>query len=268
VIVLVDSPSASGEYTLNVTQREAPPCPLLTLDATLPQSVTGNTEGYPDLLAPSCATVPGGEATYSFTAPEEGFYRVTTVGSAIETVLSVRDAGCEGDEIVCFNHGTDSGGLVWLDAGQTALISVDSHGAEGDYMLNVDLFDGSGTCDTPIGLDPLAPQTARGRTAGSLDSSESSCGGTDVPDVVHRFTAPEAGTYTIDTAGSDYDTVLAVFDADCSGEELACNDDVAGEDPSLFTSEVTVSLDAGQTIFIVVDGALNESGAYTLNIHR
>ncbi|WP_438043002.1 MXAN_6577-like cysteine-rich protein [Sorangium sp. So ce128] len=267
VIVSVDSASTSGDYTLNITQREAPQCPLFALDAVVPQSVTGSTEGYPDLLAPSCASVPGGEATYSFTAPADGFYRMHTVGSTIDTILSVRDGGCEGDEMACVNDSRDSSKLVWLDAGQTALISVDSHGAEGDYMLHVDLFDGTGTCDKPIELAPLASQTATGTTKGSLAKVDASCGGIDAPEVAYLFTAPEAGTYTIDTVGSDYDTVLAVFDGDCYGEEIACSDDVLGEDLHLFTSEVTVSLDAGQSIVIVVDGAIDESGVYELNIH-
>ncbi|WP_437534944.1 MXAN_6577-like cysteine-rich protein [Sorangium sp. So ce726] len=267
VIVSVDSVSASGDYTLNITQRETPACPLFELESTVPQSVTGNSEGYPDLLAPSCASVPGGEATYSFTAPADGFYRMNTVGSTVDMVLSVRDGGCEGDEIACVNDSRDSSKLVWLDAGQTALISVDSHGAEGDYMLNVDLFDGTGTCDKPIELTPLASQTATGTTKGSLAEVDASCGGFDAPEVAYLFTAPEAGTYTIDTVGSEYDTVLAVFDGDCYGEEIACSDDVLGEDLHLFTSEVTVSLDAGQTIVIVVDGAFEESGLYQLNIH-
>jgi hypothetical protein len=267
VIVVVDSPSASGEYTLSVDQREVPRCPFFELEAAVPQSVTGNSEGYPDLLAPSCASAPGGEVTYTFTAPEEGFYRMNTVGSTIETALSVRDGGCEGDEIACVNDGTDSSMLVWLDAGQTALISVDGHGAEGDYVLNVDLFDGTGTCDKPIELTPLASQTVTGTTAGSLAKVDASCGGIEAPEVVYLFTAPEARTYTIDTVGSDHDTVLAVFDGDCWGEEIACNDDVLGDEVHLFTSKVTVSLDAGQTIVIVVDGAFEESGLYQLNIH-
>jgi hypothetical protein len=106
-----------------------------------------------------------------------------------------------------------------------------------------------------------------GTTAGSLAKVDASCGGIEAPEVVYLFTAPEARTYTIDTVGSDHDTVLAVFDGDCWGEELACSDDVLGEEVRLFTSEVTVSLDAGQTIVIVVDGAFEESGLYQLNIH-
>ncbi|WP_437970023.1 MXAN_6577-like cysteine-rich protein [Sorangium sp. So ce260] len=267
VIVSVDSYEASGEYTLNVTRQETPPCPRIDLGDSVPQIVTGSNEGYPDLLTPECGWGPGGEATYAFTAPADGYYDISTLGSTIETVLSVREEGCDGAEIACTADGRASRALVPLDAGQTVLISVDTNGQEGDYVLNVSQFDGSGTCDLPIALESSVPLRTTGTTGGALDREESTCGGEDAPEMVYSFTAPEAGTYTIDTLGSELDTVLYVFDGDCFGEELACNDNVPLDDWYDITSEVTVSLDAGQTIIIVVDGVELDSGPFALNIH-
>ncbi|KYF68777.1 MXAN_6577-like cysteine-rich protein [Sorangium cellulosum] len=272
VIVSVDSTYASGEYTLNVAQQEAPPCPFIDLGSTVPQTVTGSNEGYPDLLTPGCGWSVGGEATYRFTAPAEGYYVFDTAGSTIETVLSVREDGCGGPELACANDGTTSRMIVWLEAEQTVVLSVDSNGDEGDYMLNVAQFDGSGTCEAPIELGSVVPQTATGTTRGSLDKRSASCGGADAPEVLYSFTAPEAGTYTFDTHDSAYDTVLAVFDRGCSGEEeeeIACSDDAlpVGEWFPV-TSELTVSLEAGQSILIQVDGYDHEAGPYALNIRR
>jgi len=57
-----------------------------------------------------------------------------------------------------------------------------------------------------------------------------SCGNADWPQqsrsVWYRFTAPRAGTYSADTLGSSYDTLLAVFTGACGSlSEVACNDD-------------------------------------------
>ncbi|XXY47532.1 MXAN_6577-like cysteine-rich protein [Sorangium sp. So ce269] len=264
VIVSLDSNSTSGEYTLSVTQQEAPPCPLIDLASTVPQTVTGNNEDYPDILTPVCGSGSGGEATYGFTAPADGYYTIDTAGSSIATILSVREGGCGEVETDCVDGGTASRLLVWLDAGASIVISVDTDGAEGEYTLNVGQFDGAGTCDTPVELEPVLPLTATGTTMGSLVANSATCGGTAAPEVIHSFTAPETGTYIIDTFGSEYDTVLYVFDGDCSGEELECSDDSLWD--SGVTSELSVPLEAGQTITIVVDGYDRYSGRYELHV--
>lgn len=105
---------------------------------------------------------------------------------------------------------------------------------------------------------------ATGSTSGA-GSMEGTCGGADAPDAVFSWTAPRAGTYRIDTGGSDFDTVLYVLDGGCTGAELDCNDDA---EKSL-QSELTVTLRAGQTVVIVVDGYdETESGPFSLNINE
>ncbi|WP_437680082.1 MXAN_6577-like cysteine-rich protein [Sorangium sp. So ce131] len=262
VVVAVESDSsASGEYTLNITQLEAPPCPLFDLGSEVPQSVTGNNEGYADVLESGCASLPGGEATYSFTAPSDGYYLFDTVGSTIDTVLSVHQGGCGGPEVACSANGTDSSAFVELSAGETIVVSVDSNGPGGAYALNVSAFDGSGSCAAPMALESTVPQVVTGTTRGRVAAAESICGGSEAPEAVYSFTAPEEGYYTFDLGGSRYDTVIAVFDGDCTGVELDCNDDFIG-----LQSLVTVLLEAGQTVVVVVDGYGDNSGDYTLTI--
>lgn len=267
VVVSVDSHSASGEYTLNITQQETPPCPLVDLGSAVPQTVTGSNEGYPDLLTPGCGEGTGGEATYRFTAPADGYYAFATEGSSIDTVLSVHEGTCGGPELACIDDGADSRTLLWLEVEQAVVVRVDSNGDEGEYTLSVSASDGAGTCAAPIALESAVPLTFTGTTRGSASERMSTCGGSGAPEVVHVFTAPEAGDYTIDTVGSAYDTILAVFDGDCAGEQLACNDDAPWDEWLTVTSEVTVSLAAGQTIVIHVDG-YHRSGRYDLHIRR
>jgi hypothetical protein len=95
----------------------------------------------------------------------------------------------------------------------------------------------------------LAADTA---TAGALDP-QSACGDNPpIPpsSVWFRFVAPDDGVVGIDTGGSDYDTVLAVFGGDCAAlEESTCDDDY---DSVLLTSRVSVPVTAGVTYTILV----------------
>jgi hypothetical protein len=66
----------------------------------------------------------------------------------------------------------------------------------------------------------------------------------------------------IDTIGAAFDTVLYVRSG---ATELACNDDL--DPPTVRQSRVSLSLQAGQMIAIVVDGFAAESGAFVLRIN-
>ena len=68
-----------------------------------------------------------------------------------------------------------------------------------------------------------------------------------------RWTAPSAGTVTIDTCGSNFDTVLAVYRSAAS--PAALTDRVASSDDACGTrSRVTFTTGAGQAYVIAVDG--------------
>jgi hypothetical protein len=118
-----------------------------------------------------------------------------------------------------------------------------------------------------VDLGSTVPTSYSGSTVGAqnlVGGASCGAGGNNAPDASFRFTAPAGGTYQIDTAGSAFDTVLYVRNATCSGEQLACNDDANGTVQSL----VSVSLNAGQTVVVVVDGYGTRSGAFTLTIRR
>ena len=80
-------------------------------------------------------------------------------------------------------------------------------------------------------------------------------------DHVFSWIAPTSDVYTVDTRGSDYDTTLTVFDADCD-ETLDCNDDWYG-----LKSAVVFSATEGDAYAIVVDAySEGEGGSFMLNI--
>ncbi|HYO65617.1 MAG TPA: ELWxxDGT repeat protein, partial [Archangium sp.] len=108
----------------------------------------------------------------------------------------------------------------------------------------------------------LGPSLAQGNTCGRSNKLAPTCGSSNAPDQLYRWTAPYTGTFTFTTAGSSYDTVLQLVDPS-TGASLGCNDDAPGSRHS----SVSVSLSAGQQVRLSVDGYSTSCGAFTLNIH-
>ncbi|MFO0632194.1 MAG: hypothetical protein U0168_05015 [Nannocystaceae bacterium] len=117
----------------------------------------------------------------------------------------------------------------------------------------------SSCIDEELG-ESVGAALARGTTAAAGRDIAVACG--DGEDVVYGWTAPHAGRWVADLAGSSYDTALAVLDADCGGLERACNDDTSGSKQSRAVFDAT----AGQQFAIVVTGNHGASGAYVLGI--
>jgi hypothetical protein len=91
--------------------------------------------------------------------------------------------------------------------------------------------------------------------------------GTHGADAAIRFTAPEAGEWQFDTAGSELDTDLYLRTA-CqdSDSELGCHDDV-NFDAGLTHSRVRARLAAGETIFVIIDSYNSlRDAAFTLTV--
>mgnify|MGYP006280856793 CR=1 FL=1 len=81
----------------------------------------------------------------------------------------------------------------------------------------------------------------------------------------YRWQAPAAGTLTVRTAGSSFDTVLAVYTGTSLGSltTIASNDDVSWPaDPS---SIVSLTATAGTTYWFAVDGYGTSRGSVALN---
>jgi hypothetical protein len=119
----------------------------------------------------------------------------------------------------------------------------------------------SDTCAT---APTIAPGDYSGDTASASNDGATSCGdSSSTPDVWYRFTATSDLRLTVDSCGSDYDTVLSLHTG-CpatSGNELACNDDSCG-----FGSRVRANLSSGQTVYIRVSGWQGHVGAYVLHV--
>ncbi len=179
---------------------------------------------------------------------------------------------CDGDASVC--PGVPPGG----SAVATCDIDWDTDGSadctlscsEGQGCPSGMSCQGGSLCAWTAGVDlacanfDLGTQTgnvvAFGTTVGAGDQFTSACNGAEATDVAYSWTAPATGIYTFDTFGSDFDTVLSLYDQ-CDGDEFACNDDAID-----VQSELTVFLDSADVVVVVVDG-YGETGNYVLNIN-
>ncbi|MEE9553910.1 MAG: hypothetical protein V3W18_06390, partial [candidate division Zixibacteria bacterium] len=133
------------------------------------------------------------------------------------------------------------------------------------------ILQGGDTCDdaTPI---PGLPYTDDGTTVGYTNDYDAVCNfsGSLSPDVVYSYT-PEvdvAVDITLCAGITDYDTKLYVYENTCGSGEVYCNDDdcVAPGGQSFVSALYCVTLYAGNTYFIVVDGYGSQEGNYTIEI--
>jgi hypothetical protein len=258
-------------FTLDIdTLADQLTCPIADLGGSVPQAVTGSTLFTGDDFERYSAAGPYPDAEYVFTPAQDGVYAFDTAGSEYQPTLYVLDGECQG-ALVADDDGATwwdarAGLAVELEAGTPVTIVVDGSdfytATGGDYRLGVDRLDGE--CPEEDLCNAMPPFEMHRDTSTNTNSTAGSCGGFLEPDHAVTWTAPEAGTYLVSTRGSGFDTVVYVRDASCGGDELACNDGHA-EDVEAYT---WVTLAAGQTVVIVVDGRAGGAGEFVLRIEQ
>ena len=115
---------------------------------------------------------------------------------------------------------------------------------------------------TITGANP--PNQTKNTEHATVEPGEPKPAGAGRASVWYRWVAPASGNVTIQTTGSDYDTVLGLYTGSAVNAltEVAANDDqVPG---SVFTSKVVTPVTAGTTYQIAADGYGGDSGALTL----
>jgi len=228
-----------------------------------------------DALELSCGSFAEPEVLFAFTAPEAGSYDFSTAGSEIfDTVMAVIDGdACGGDELGCNDDdGSELSSRLVLELteGQQVLVAVESWGEEpGEIEVEV-TSSGDAHVVEPEGcvageLPASLPASVTGEASDEEDLLTPSCAlFGSAGEALHSFTAEQAGRYRFDTRGSDADTIVQVLDGDCTGEELACNDD---SDAGGLAAIADLDLVAGQTVLINID-SFDGSGNYTLTVDK
>lgn len=127
-------------------------------------------------------------------------------------------------------------------------------------------------CSNPVTVPP-GGGTLTGTTAGTSTLSGGCGASTNVsPEVGFVWTPNVSGEATLDTCDASataFDTVLYVREGACrGGAQVACNDNATGCNTAVGEkgSRVSLSVVAGQTYNVVVDGANGGAGAFRLNV--
>ncbi|WP_437590704.1 MXAN_6577-like cysteine-rich protein [Sorangium sp. So ce1000] len=169
---------------------------------------------------------------------------------------------CEGGACSC------PAGLTECDGACADLQASQLHCGACGVACERGAFCQAGACTCVIGtydeLDDTFPQTVTGTTISGETNYDLACVAAGSSERVYRFTPSEAGTYTLDTVGSAFDTAIGVLGATTCAP-LACNDDIV---PGVGQSRVRAVLDAGQSVLVVVTGFDGGEGDFTLNMAK
>jgi hypothetical protein len=217
-------------------------------------------------------------AWWTWVAPRTSKAVVSLAGSSFDTVLAVYSGGSL-NSLVLVQENDDAEGLMTsrvefeATSGTAYQLAVDGYGdAQGEIQLAVSQ---SGGAIPPPNDDFASALVLTGTSASakipSLDATAElgepyhAAGQPASKSVWWRWTAPANGQATIDTTGSDYDTLLAVY----SGDDLSSLTQIASDDQSggSNTSRASFPVVAGTSYSIAVDGKNGMAGFASLNIN-
>ena len=263
---------------VNITERppndffvDATPLPGSTPSATGTNAGASNEPGEPNH-----ANVTGGKSVWwRWTAPATASMRVATTGSNFDTLLAIYTGGAVNAlTLIAANNDANSTTQSQVTfsavAGVTYQIAVDGvGGASGNINLvfsfpppppSNDFFADS------ILLGGNSPSVTGTNISATREAGEPSHGGfSSGHSVWWRWVAPLNGYAVISTAGSNYDTVLAVYTGTAvNALTLIAVNDNANETPQ---SQVAFAVSAGVTYRIAVDGSSGAEGNFGLAIN-
>ncbi|MCX8040854.1 MAG: hypothetical protein N3B15_09845 [Planctomycetota bacterium] len=215
----------AGDVLVFTVQRTEP----LGQAVTVSWEVSGTARGGEDYVSlPSSVTLAAGEA------------------SARVEVTVLNDAVYEEEETVVVRLVSGSGYEVGWPSVARGVIESEDRPVNDDLAQAIVLSGSSG-------------RVTGSNVGATRESGEPSWSGRSV---WWRWTAPASGTLTVDTVGSNFDTVLGVY----RGEEvsrltaLAVNDDAVG-----LQSRVQVGVEAGVSYVVMVDGYGGRMGSIVVN---
>jgi hypothetical protein len=251
--------------------------------------VTGSTSGTGGgSLSGSCGnTGASPEKVFQWTPSVSGTATIQTCGAStnFDTVLYMRSGSCQaGSQVACNDDtsGCGSGAASNLasritptvTAGQTYYIVVDGYGgARGNFTLSVTppAPPPPSACSSPTVI-PALGGVFTGSTSGASTLSGTCATTNAAPEKVFQWTPSRSGTATVQTCGpgTSFNTVLYMRSGSCqSGSQVACNNNTTAcptGSGANHGSRLTQAVTAGQTYYIIVDGAGSVSGNFSLSV--
>lgn len=242
-------------------------------------AVTGTNLGATREVGEPNHGFPGGRSVWwTWIAPGSGSLIVETTGSTFDTILAAyTGASYAVTSLIASND--DQGSLETskiafnVAEGVAYRIAVDGfNGAAGEIQLSLEYR------EKPLIKPSNDDFSARASLAGAFVSISSTtflatrevgeprhAGDAGGASVWWSWTAPGAGAATIDTQGSSYDTLMAVYTGSVLTNLLliASSDDVSSNQP---TSSVTFQATEGTVYQIAVDGFNGDAGDLELRL--
>lgn len=223
-----------------------------------------------ELDEPSHGDVPGGASLWwTWTPPVSGFASFDTVGSDFDTLLAIY-VGSDLAFLTSLADDDDSGGAGasqlehHVNAGVEYRIAVDGFsGATGAVKLTVQML--HDTFASRLQLTQSRFTLLDSNVANTRETNEPNhAGESGGASVWWSWTSPVSGTAHLNTLGSGFDTLLAVY----SGNDLATLNPIAANDEGgvNHTSVLSFNTQAGVPYAIAVDGYMGDTGGIVLNL--
>jgi hypothetical protein len=227
--------------------------------------------GETDDFQGSCGSSGGTDVAFMWEAPTDGCYQFDTNGSSYDTVLRIFDE-CGGTEQECNDDGgisTQSLVETSVASGERVVVVIDGYSSlsAGNYELNITTAASSSfTEDLDLGTasgDAVATDDNTG--LGDTVSGICTFGGTG-EDIVYLWEAPSTECWIFDSEGSSIDTYITLIDtSNLCYEQTVCDTASAADGTN---ARIELSLDAGESFFVVVDAEFSGStGPTQLNIN-
>lgn len=272
-----------GNISLDLRAASAPVnddfANAIALTGALPICTTGsNVDASKEALEPQHAGNAGGTSVWWYWTAPSGFngkVAVSTSGSSFRTVLAVY-VGTSVVALTPIAQSDDGQASFSAIANTTYMIVVDGlGGAAGDIILSLAPKPANDDFANAIVLPNALPVSTTGTNVGA--SKETSvptqgfsptepdhAGNSGGASVWWSFTPVNTEYVTISTYGSDFDTLLAVYES--TGMMLMSVLNGSNNDFIERTSQVDIEVEAGTTYYIAVDGSNDGTGARTGNI--
>ncbi len=230
---------------------------------------------------PDHAGSPGGHSLwYSWTAPRDGTFSLSTCSynGGIDTLLAVYTGNSVGSltPVASNDDGpsdgcrpTDSAVQFSATAGTAYLIAVDGKGGSwGETQLTLEGVQANDDFAKPQTLGDALPDWIRAsnRFATKQSGEPDHAGDAGGASVWFKWTAPRTGPVSIDTCGSGFDTLLAVYTGSPVNalSSVASNDDAGGRCGT--NSKVGFAATANAVYRIAVDGKGGAQGRIELHL--
>ena len=212
-------------------------------------------------------------------APATGTTKVSLAGSEFDTLLKVFEGSSMSNLILVAENDDYEGESTseidfYSEEGKTYYFSVDGFEAStGDIAISVthteqeiqgpanDSFENARTLDGFTARDSVTNEGATGKKG----EFSSPLDGATLPSVWWKWTPNRDGYITVDTKGSNFNTILEVFRMGQSGQlsSIGQNDDFFGS-----SSLVHLDATAQTTYFFGVAGSNGEEGLVILNLNE